>query len=64
MTITRYDGYSVFPKRCSICGRLFVFEPYNEYYVEVGIEHYSLKRIECFECIVQNSMKRKGGDER
>lgn len=71
MTITRYDGYSVLPKRCNVCGRLFVLEPYNEYYIfepnneyyiEVGFEHYSLKQIKCFECI-QKYNERKGGDE-
>lgn len=63
MTITRYDGYSVLPKRCSVCGRLFLFEPCKEYYIfEPDNEYYSLKQIECFECI-QKYNERKRGDE-
>ena len=47
MTITKYDRVAILPKRCNKCNRLFWLEPYNVYYKEVGIEHYSLKQIEC-----------------
>lgn len=47
MTITTHDGFALFPKRCDRCNRLFWLEPYDVYYKEVGIEHYSLKQIKC-----------------
>ena len=50
MTITRYDGVAILPKRCDRCNRLFWLEQYNIYYKEVGIGHYSLKQIECKNC--------------
>lgn len=54
MTITRYDGLAIIPKRCDICNRLFWLEFYNTYYKEVGIEHHSLKCIKCRECMNTN----------
>lgn len=54
MTITRYDGVAIIPKRCDRCNRLFWLEPYNIYYKEVGIGHYSLKQTECRECMNKN----------
>ena len=51
MTITKHDGFAIIPKRCDKCNRLFWLEQYDIYYKEVGIEHYSLKQIECKECI-------------
>ena len=51
MTITKYDGLAILPKRCDKCNRLFWLEPYNIFYKTVGIENYSLKQIECKNCI-------------
>lgn len=51
MTITKYDEVAILPKRCSRCNRLFWLESYNIFYKTVGIESYSLKQIECKECI-------------
>ena len=51
MTITKYDRVAILPKRCDRCNRLFWLEQYNVYYKEVGIGHYSLKQIECQNCI-------------
>lgn len=51
MTITKYDGVAILPKRCDRCNRLFWLEPYNIFYKTVGIEAYSLKQIECKNCI-------------
>lgn len=50
MTITTHDGLAILPKRCNDCNRLFWLEPYDVYYREVGIEHYSLKQIKCLRC--------------
>ena len=50
MTITRYDRYAFMPKRCDKCNRLFVFEPYNIYYKQVGYECFDLKQIKCKIC--------------
>ena len=51
MTITKYDGVAILPKRCDRCNRLFWLESYNIFYKTVGIESYSLKQIECKNCI-------------
>ena len=51
MTLTRYDGVAILPKRCDVCNRLFWLESYNIFYETVGIESYSLKQTECKECI-------------
>ena len=51
MTITKYDRVAIFPKRCDSCNRLFWLEPYNIFYKTVGIEEYSLKQLECKNCI-------------
>ena len=51
MTITRYDGIAIFPKRCDKCNRLFWLEPYNTYYKHVLIGCAPIKFIKCIECI-------------
>lgn len=51
MTITYNDSFAFLPKRCDICNRLFVFEMYNYFYVEVGIDRHSQKWIKCKRCI-------------
>ena len=49
MTITKYDKFfNIIPKRCSKCGRLFIFEPYNIYYKEIGFGYYD--QIKCKIC--------------
>lgn len=52
MTITRWDGFAIIPKRCNVCNRLFWLEPFDVYYKNVwlGIGHYSSKHIRCKEC--------------
>ena len=60
MTITKYDGVAITPKRCNRCNRLFWLEPYNIYYKEVGIGRYSLKQIECKECMKCGADMQKG----
>lgn len=50
MTITRYDGIAIFPKRCDKCNRLFWLEPYNTNYKYVLIGC-PIKYIKCIECI-------------
>lgn len=55
MTITKYDGVAILPKRCDRCNRLFWLEPYNIFYKTVGIEEYFLKQIECKNCIDKKS---------
>lgn len=51
MTITKYDGVAILPKRCDICNRLFWLESYNIFYktVLVGIE--PIKHIKCKNCM-------------
>lgn len=51
MTITKHDGFAIIPKRCDKCNRLFWLEEYDIYYREVGIQRYSLRQIECRECM-------------
>lgn len=51
MTITRYDGLAILPKRCDKCNRLFWLEPYNTYYKTVLIRFGGVKFIKCIECI-------------
>ena len=51
MTITKYDKMAILPKRCNRCNRLFWLEPYNIFYKTVGLGFYSLKQIECKNCI-------------
>lgn len=50
MTITTYDRFAITPKRCNKCNRLFILEPYDIYYKQVGIECFDLKQIKCKEC--------------
>lgn len=59
MIITKYDGVAIFPKRCDRCNRLFWLESYNIFYKNVGIESYSLKQIECKECISKSESENK-----
>jgi hypothetical protein len=56
VTITKYDGMAIFPKRCDICNRLFWLEPYNVFYESVGI---TLKQIECKKCVCEAERKAK-----
>lgn len=51
MTITYHDDFALTPKRCNRCNRLFIFEPFDIFYKEVGIEHHSLKQIKCINCL-------------
>lgn len=51
MTITKHDRIALIPTRCDKCNRLFIFEPYDFYYKEVGIDHHSLKQVKCIECV-------------
>ena len=51
MTITKHDRIALIPTRCDYCNRLFIFEPYDIRYREVGIEHYDLKQRKCLECL-------------
>lgn len=62
MTITKYDRVSILPKRCDRCNRLFWLEPYNIFYKTVGIEEYSLKQIECKNCISREAAIKVFGD--
>lgn len=48
MTLYRFN---LFPKTCDRCGRRFLFEIYDIYYIMVGIEHYSLKCYICRQCM-------------
>ena len=57
MTITKHDRIAIIPTRCDYCNRLFIFEPYNIHYREVGIECYDLKQRKCLKCM--NKLKGK-----
>lgn len=57
MTITYYDGVAILPKRCDICNRLFWLEPYNIFYMTVGIESRSLECIKCKNCIEKSEVE-------
>ena len=57
MTLTRYDGVAIIPKRCDRCNRLFWLEPYNVTFKTVGIESISLPLIECRECMNQKERR-------
>lgn len=61
MTITRYDGVAIIPKRCDRCNRLFWLEPYNVTFKPIGVESISLPLIECINCIDKADMR--GGKE-
>ena len=56
MTITYYDKFAFTPKRCNKCNRIFIFEGYNIYYKQVGIECFDLKQIKCKNCIDKNKI--------
>lgn len=49
MTISKYDKFAIYPKRCNKCNRLFVFESYNIYYKEIG-GGFDIKQIKCKKC--------------
>ncbi len=51
MLITKHDGFALIPRRCNKCNHLFILEPYDIYYKEVGIGATSIKMIKCNECI-------------
>ena len=48
MTIYRF---ALFPKSCDKCGRIFIWERYDIFFKQVGIEYYSLKCVKCKECM-------------
>ena len=50
MTLNKYDRFAIIPTRCDRCGRLFIFEGYDLYYREVGIEKRSIKCVKCKCC--------------
>lgn len=50
MTITTHDRFALTPKRCNKCNRLFIFEPYDIYYKQVGLDYFDLKQIKCKKC--------------
>ena len=56
MTITKYDGVAMVPKRCDRCNRLFWLEPYNIFYRTNGTGSYSIKQIECKNCMGKTEM--------
>ena len=60
MTLTKHDRFAIIPKRCDKCNRLFWLEPYNIFYKTVGIEEYSLKQIECKNCICKRESEVRG----
>ena len=59
MTITKYDGVAILPKRCDRCNRLFWLEPYNTFYKLVGIDGFPLKHIKCKDCIDKEKVRDK-----
>lgn len=63
MTISKYDKYAILPKRCNKCNRLFILEPYNIYYKQVGIPSYDLKQIKCLECINKQNQPAAGEEK-
>lgn len=50
MTITYYDKFAIFPKRCYKCNKLFAFEWYNCYERSVCPRSPSLRIIKCKKC--------------
>ena len=57
MTITKYDGVAILPKRCNKCNRLFWLEPYYKYQkVDFAFLRY-VDCIECRECMNQKERK-------
>lgn len=51
MTITYYDKFTILPKRCGNCNRVFIFEGYNWYYKDIPPYCSSLKMNICKKCI-------------
>ena len=51
MNITKYDKVAILPKHCDKCNRLIWLKPYNIVYKAFGLGYYSLKQIECKNCI-------------
>lgn len=60
MIITKYDGVAILPRRCDRCNRLFWLEPYNIFYKTIGIGDYSIKQIECKNCIEKKAISVMG----
>ena len=50
MVINRYDKFALLPKKCDKCRKTFIFESYNIYIKQVGIECFDLEQIYCREC--------------
>ena len=50
MTISYFDRFAAFPKRCDKCNRLFWLEWYNQYEkLYLGVSN--LKWIKCKKCV-------------
>lgn len=50
MTISYFDKFAIFPKRCDTCNRLFWLEWYNQY-EKIYLNVSGLKFIKCKKCI-------------
>ena len=61
MTISKYDKYAILPTRCSKCNRLFIFEPYNNYYIG-GWAGISVKCNKCLYCIEKEKNSGKSAE--
>ena len=59
MTITYYDKFAFFPKRCNKCNRLFIFKEYNIYYKMVTYG-WDIKQIKCKICADKDKEKNNG----
>ena len=59
MTISKHDRYAILPTRCDKCNRLFIFEPYNFYYIG-GWSGFSIKQKKCLYCIRKEEEKKNG----
>ena len=62
MTITKHDRIAIIPTRCDYCNRLFIFEPYDIYYREVGIGYF--KQRKCLECVNKSEVRNGETDTR
>lgn len=50
MTISYFDKFAIFPKRCDTCSRLFWLEWYNQY-EKIYLNVSGLKFIKCKKCV-------------
>lgn len=50
MTISYFDKFAIFPKRCDTCNRLFWLEWYNQY-EKIYLNVSGLKFIKCKKCV-------------